>query len=170
MVQSVELLLDSALDTAVRREWRRLSDAALPSQDIVRKSTNRPHVTLAVAQHIDPETELLLQQQLSPPDLRISLGGLVVFGGHRKTLAYLVIPTAGLLALQRSIFRVLHGCPGVPSHIHPGDWTPHITLARRVFSDEIGPAVNLVSPAHTTGKAAGVRRWDGDARREWLIS
>lgn len=169
-MQSVELLLDTDLDTAIRREWRRLSDAALPSQDVVRKSTNRPHITLAVAQHIDPETDLLLQQQLTSPDLRLALGGLVVFGGHRKTLAYLVIPTAGLLALQRSVFRVLHASPGIPSHIHPGDWTPHITLARRVFPDEIGPAVNLVTPAHACGAAAGIRRWDGAARREWLIA
>lgn len=169
-MQSVELLLDAGLDTAIRREWRRLSDAALPSQDVVRRSTNRPHVTLAVAQHIDPETDLLLQRQLSAPDLRVSLGGLVVFGGHRKTLAYLVIPTGGLLALQRSIFRVLHQCPGIPAHIHPGDWTPHVTLARRVFRDEIGPAVNLVAPAHGSGRAVGIRRWDGSAKREWLVA
>lgn len=169
-MQSVELLLDADLDAAIRREWHRLSDAALPSQGVVRKSTNRPHVTLAVARHIDPETELLLQQHLNPPDLRISLGGLVVFGGHRKTLAYLVIPTAGLLALQRSVFRVLHTSPGVPAHIHPGDWTPHITLARRVFPDEIGPAVNIVTPAHGNGRADGIRRWDGDAKREWRIA
>ncbi|MGW0043834.1 2'-5' RNA ligase family protein [Rhodococcus sp. NPDC003348] len=170
MVQSVELLLDADLDTAIRREWRRLSDAALPSQDVVRKSTNRPHITLAVAQHIEPETDLLLQQQLAAPDLRLSLGGVVIFGGHRKTLSYLVIPTAGLLALQRSIFRVLHASPGIPAHIHPGDWTPHITLARRVFPDEIGPAVNLLTPAHSSGKADGIRRWDGDAKREWRIA
>ncbi|MFF0817637.1 2'-5' RNA ligase family protein [Rhodococcus sp. NPDC003318] len=170
MVQSVELLLDTELDTAIRREWRRLSDAALPSQDVVRKSTNRPHITLAVARHIDPETDLLLQQQLTPPNLHLALGGVVIFGGHRKTLAYLVIPTAGLLALQRSIFRVLHTSPGIPAHIHPGDWTPHITLARRVFPDEIGPAVNLLTPAQAHGAAAGIRRWDGDARREWRIA
>ncbi|MFD4293882.1 2'-5' RNA ligase family protein [Rhodococcus sp. NPDC058505] len=170
MVQSVELLLDAQLDTAIRREWRRLSDAALPSQDVVRRSTNRPHVTLAVARHIDPETDLLLQQQLTAPDLRVTIGGLVIFGGHRKTLAYLVIPTAGLLALQRSIFRVLHACPGIPAHCHPGDWTPHITLARRVFPDEIGPAVNLLTPGHGSGKGAGIRRWDGEERREWRIA
>ncbi|MFE3289312.1 2'-5' RNA ligase family protein [Rhodococcus sp. NPDC059234] len=170
MVQSVELLLDSDLDAAVRREWRRLSDAKLPSQDIVRKSSNRPHITLAVAQHIEPETELLLQQELLAPKLHVSLGGLVIFGGHRKTLAYLVIPTSGLLALQRTVFRLLHTSPGIPAHIHPGDWTPHVTLARRVFPDEVGPAVNALTPAHRSGVADGIRRWDGDAKREWRIA
>lgn len=169
-MQSVELLLDADLDAAIRREWHRLADCALPSQGVVRKSTNRPHVTLAVAGHIEPATDLLLQQQLRPPDLRVTLGGLVVFGGHRKTLAYLVVPTAGLLALQRSVFRVLHASPGIPSHIHPGDWTPHITLARRVFPDEIGPAVNIVTPARGGGHASGIRRWDGDGKREWRIA
>lgn len=169
-MQSVELLLDAELDAAVRRQWARLSAEALPSQDVVRKSTNRPHITLAVARHIDPETELILQQGLISPKLRVTLGGLVVFGGQRKTLAYLVIPTAGLLALQRTVFRLIHASPGIPAHTHPGEWTPHVTLARRVFPDEIGPAVNALTPREMTGSVDGIRRWDGDAKREWRIA
>mgnify|MGYP000157915916 CR=1 FL=1 len=48
MVQSAELLLDSGLDTAVRREWAALSDAGLPSQNRHRGESNRPHITVSV--------------------------------------------------------------------------------------------------------------------------
>lgn len=169
-MQSVELLLDDRLDAAVRREWRQVSDAGVRGQDAVRHASNRPHITLAVAQHIDPEVELELQRGLLAPTLQVALGGLVIFGGHRKTLAHLVVPTSGLLSLQRTVFRLMHTSQGIPAHTHPGDWTPHVTLARRVLPEQIGTAVCAVAPAHLTGHAIAIRRWDGEARREWQIT
>jgi 2'-5' RNA ligase len=170
MVQSVELLLDDRLDASVRREWRQVSGTGIRGQDAVRQVSNRPHITLAVAQHIDPETDLELQRGLLAPALQITLGGLVVFGGHRKTLAHLVVPTAGLLSLQRTVFRLMHHSEGIPAHTHPGDWTPHVTLARRVLPEQIGTAICAVSATHLTGHAVSIRRWDGEAKREWLIA
>jgi 2'-5' RNA ligase len=170
MVQSVELLLDDRLDAAVRREWRQVSGTGVRGQDAVRQVSNRPHITLAVAQHIDPETDLELQRGLLAPALQVALGGLVVFGGHRRTLAHLVVPTAGLLSLQRTVFRLIRHSEGSPAHTHPGDWTPHVTLARRVLPEQIGTAICAVSATHLTGHAVSIRRWDGEAKREWIIA
>ncbi|MFC7448974.1 2'-5' RNA ligase family protein [Rhodococcus daqingensis] len=170
MVQSVELLLDDALDDAIRREWEQLSVAGLPCVNAHRADAIRPHITLAVAQHLDPEVELELQEGLVAPDLHLSLGGLVVFGGRRMVLAHLVVPTSGLLSLQRTVFRLMHTSAGIPGHTRPGDWTPHITLARRMVPEQIGEAMRALSPSQRAGRAAGIRRWDGDAKREWRIA
>ena len=54
MAHSVELLFDQSTDAAIRRQWAALADAGLPSQANHPSPTNRPHVTLTVAQRIDP--------------------------------------------------------------------------------------------------------------------
>jgi hypothetical protein len=46
VVQTVELLLDEALEAQVLAQWRALADAGLPSQALHTGPANRPHVTL----------------------------------------------------------------------------------------------------------------------------
>ncbi|NLE78297.1 MAG: 2'-5' RNA ligase family protein, partial [Rhodococcus sp.] len=57
MVQSVELLLDDRLDGYVRAQWESLHTAGIDSQQRVRAESNRPHVTLFVAETISPAVE-----------------------------------------------------------------------------------------------------------------
>ena len=52
-VHTVELLLDGKLEDAVRRLWGELHEAGQPSLATHRHPTNRPHVTLAVAETLD---------------------------------------------------------------------------------------------------------------------
>lgn len=172
MVQSVELLLDSDVDAAVRAEWRRLAAARLSSQGRITAASNRPHVTLGVASSIPPDVEDALVRELPAMPLPLRLGGVVVFGGRRLTLARLVVPTVELLTLQRIVHDLIRDCAGVPRHIVPGEWTPHVTLARRIAADDLGAAV-LVTRAGSrdvVGHSDGVRRWDSDAKREWRIT
>lgn len=172
MVQSVELLLDSEVDATVRAEWRRLSAARLPSQDRITAESNRPHVTLGVASHIPPEVEHALVRELPSAPLSVRLGGVVVFGGRRLTLARLVVPTTELLTLQRIVYELMMDCEGVPPHIVPGEWTPHVTLSRRIQATDLGTAVLVTRAGNrdVVGTSDGVRRWDSEAKREWRIT
>lgn len=172
VVQSVELLLDTPLDAAVRDEWIRLLDAGLHSQARVRSESNRPHVTLFVAHAVPPELEDAVRAAIRVRRITLRLGGVVIFGGRYATLARAVVPSIELLELQARVFEALSGCPGIPAHIRPGEWTPHVTLARRVPAARVGTAIVAAqSPERQpTGSSAGVRRWDGDAKREWLLT
>ncbi|NKT06578.1 hypothetical protein GS485_20285 [Rhodococcus hoagii] len=104
--------------------------------------------------------------------LPIRLGGVVVFGGRRLTLARLVVPTTELLTLQRIVYELIADCEGVPLHIVPGEWTPHVTLSRRIQSTDLGTAVVVTRAGSrdVVGTSAGIRRWDSDDKREWRIT
>ncbi|MEV0948858.1 2'-5' RNA ligase family protein [Rhodococcus sp. NPDC049939] len=171
MVQSVELLFDEETDVAVRAEWQRLWDAGLPSRTRVRAISNRPHVTLFVARHIPTEIDELLRRQIATPSFHIRLGGLVVFGSSRYvTLSRLVVPSKALLSLHRKVFDLAEQATKVPPHIRPGEWTPHVTLARRLPADQIPDAARLLDGGDIVGHASVMRRWDGDAKREWILT
>ena len=172
MVQSVELLLDTPLDAAVRDEWTRLLETGVHSQARVRSDSNRPHVTLFVAHAVPPELDDAVRAAIPVRRISLRLGGVVVFGGRYATLARSVVPSIELLELQARVFDVLAECPGIPAHIRPGEWTPHVTLARRVPAARVGAAILAAQTPerHLTGSSTGIRRWDGEARREWLLT
>lgn len=171
MVQSVELLLDESLDAAVREEWSRMLDAGVASQGRIRSPSNRPHVTLFVSAEIPAEVEDSVRATLSDTPVPVRLGGVVVFGDRHATLARLVVPSSALLDLHARLFDLLAGCPGVPAHIRPGEWTPHVTLARRVPAKRIGAALVAahIGGRDLAGTSGGIRRWDGTAKREWRL-
>jgi 2'-5' RNA ligase len=82
------------------------------------------------------------------------------------------------------------GALGGPDHLGVGRWTPHVTLARRLDAAAFPAALGALAAggrAHTCGpdlegrtlvdgvtaldgSGVAVRRWDGDARRAWVIS
>jgi hypothetical protein len=173
MAHSVELLFDADTDAALRREWAALAEAGLPSQAGNRSGTNRPHVTLTVADRIDAVADDALQALAGRLPLPCVIGARLVFGAGRFTLARLIMPSAQLLALQADVHtRCLpHLSPTVLAHAEPGQWTPHTTLGRRFGADDIGAA--LAALRHSSGDLAaqftGLRRWDGDRRTEFPL-
>ena len=57
------------------------------------------------------------------------------------------------------------------SNAVPGQWTPHVTLARRLVPAQLGRALRIAGkPPEITGSVAGLRRWDGSSKREYPIS
>jgi hypothetical protein len=45
-------------------------------------------------------------------------------------------------------------------HTEPGQWTGHVTLARRVGPDQLARAVELAGrPTEITGSVDGLRHW-----------
>ncbi|MGV0699976.1 2'-5' RNA ligase family protein [Mycolicibacter sinensis] len=167
MVHSIELVFDTDTETAIRRIWSDLADAGVPSQ----APAGRPHVTLAVAQRIDPQVDDALTTVLERLPLECVLGATVIFGRSHGVLARLVVPTVELLELHAQTYRVCapHLIPGPMPNVVPGRWTAHVTLARRVGPAQLGRAQRIAGRGEITGRFVGLRRWDGDSRTAYRV-
>jgi 2'-5' RNA ligase len=168
MAHSVELLFDTDTEANLRRLWDDLDAADLPS----RVPAGRPHVTLAVAERIAPDVDALLLPVAQRLPLACDVGAPVLFGQSNAVLARLIVPTTELLALHADVHRVCapHLLPGPLPHSLPGQWTAHVTLARRIENASVGTVLRFAGePAEIRGRLAGLRRWDGTDRVEYPI-
>jgi hypothetical protein len=168
MVHSIELVFDHDTEAAIRRIWQDLAGAGIPSQ----APASRPHVTLAVAERIDPEVDELLRPLAERLPLDCAIGAPVLFGRANVVFARLIVPTGDLLALHASVHRLCdpHLEPAPMSNSLPGQWTGHVTLARRVGGNQLGRALRIAGrPAQIDGRFAGLRRWEGNKRAEHPI-
>ena len=168
MVHSIELVFDPDTEAAVRRIWADLAGAGIPSQ----APASRPHVTLAVAERIDPEVDELLRPVSKRLPLDAAIGAPVLFGRANVVFARLVVPTSELLALHAEVHRLCHPHlePGPMSNSVPDHWTAHVTMARRVGGAQLGRALRIAGrPPQIDGRFAGLRRWDGNKRSEHMI-
>ncbi|MEJ5945084.1 2'-5' RNA ligase family protein [Pseudokineococcus basanitobsidens] len=171
MVQTAELLLDAATEGAVVAQWHRLVDADLPSQARHAGATNRPHVTLAVADAMPGGLDVPLAAAASDLPLPVLVGPLVVLGGRRHVLARLLVATPALLALHTAVAEVTSRCPGPGELLAPGAWTPHVTLARGLTGPQVADALaTLGAPVPLEAQVTGVRRFDGDTRTTRLVA
>jgi 2'-5' RNA ligase len=170
MAQSVELLLDSAADAIIRGQWAALAAAGLPSEQRSPSDLfHRPHVTLYAADHISAEADSSLPDVLPRIDLSIMIGAVLIFGPRhgRCILVRTVVPSEALLRLQA---RVAGLCGADPEgQFSGGRWSPHVTVARRVPTDQLGRALEVLGSRMTIARIAGVRRWDGTVKRAWLL-
>jgi len=171
-VNSLEAVFDEHAEARIRQEWAELEARGLPNQGRHRGLSNRPHVTLAVATTMGAELEAPLREAIGDLPLSIEVGELTCFGRGPFVLVRLVELTPDLLARQSAIAAVV-GVRNLAPLLRPEVWTPHITLGRRLGADQAEKATNwLESRDLATGSVAvtGVRRWDGDAKREWLLT
>ncbi|RAV15801.1 2'-5' RNA ligase family protein [Mycolicibacterium sp. GF69] len=169
MVHSVELVFDPDTEAAVRRIWDDLREAGIPSQ----APASRPHTTLTVAERIEPDVDELLLSLTDRFPLPCRIGAPLFFGRAKAVLARLVVPTTALLAVHAEVHRLCatHLNPGPMPNALPGDWTPHVTMARRVVPAQMGRAVRIAGkPSEINGRIVGLRRWDGNAKREYPIA
>lgn len=151
---SIELLLDPGSEARVRADWEALAHAGLSSLAAHRSPSNRPHVTLLVRPAL-AETPFADAVGLLP--IPLQLGDPVVFAhGDRGVLVRPVVLTDEL----RRLHRAVHGARV--------EWTPHVTLARRLLLDRLPDALALLGPAH---EATGVqlRRWDAASATVTLL-
>jgi hypothetical protein len=172
MVHSVELVFDADSDTRIRKVWHDLGAVGVRSQAAVKSPSNRPHVTLAVAQRMADDVDDALLPVLARLPLACRIGAPMLFGAGPFTLVRLVVPSQELLALHESVHRVClpFMTPGPLPHAEPGEWTAHVTLARRVDAGQL-PRVFGVSGigADIDATAVGLRHWDGNSRVEHRI-
>ena len=169
MVHSIELLFDRDTEAVIRHIWDDLAGADIPSQ----APAGRPHVTLAVAERISPDVDALLRPVTRRLPLGCAVGASLLFGRSNAVLARLVVPTAELLALHAEVHRICgpYLMPGPMPNSLPGQWTAHVTLARRVGGAQLGRALRIAGrPSEMHGTLTGLRRWDGSKRVDHLIS
>jgi len=169
VVQSVELVFDPDTEAVLRHIWDELREAGIPSQ----APAGRPHTTLTVAPRIDPEVDAVLALLAGRFPLPCQIGAPLFFGRAKAVLARLVVPTAALLDVHAQVHRLcltyMH--PGPMANAQPGGWTPHVTMARRVVPAQMSRAVRIAGkPEEIIGTLAGLRRWDGNSKREFPIS
>jgi len=161
-IVSLELLLDPHAEERIRAEWRALADAGLSSLAAHRSPSNRPHITLLVR----PSLPQLTREQLSevnPLPLGLTIGNTVLFGtGERRVLARPIVLTEELQHFHATL-HALAGAGEDAAHTRPGEWTPHISLARRIKVDAIPQALRILDvgeKAASLVQATSLRRWD----------
>lgn len=168
MVHSIELVFDHDTEAAIRRIWDELAGAGIPSQAPV----SRPHVTLAVAESIVADVDDLLRPVAAQLPIGALVGAPLLFGRSRAVFARLVVPSIELLALHAEVHRLCRGhlLPAAMPNSLPGQWTAHVTVARRVGGAQLGRALRIAGrPTQLQGSFAGLRRWDGNKRVEHLL-
>jgi hypothetical protein len=174
VVQSVELLLDERTEAALRRAWDTLHEAGLPSLATNHSGSNRPHVTVAVAEAgleaaIPGLRAVFAGWELASRGLAGTVGGVLLFGGHRHrfVLARAIVLSRPLQTLHSAVHRAVGlASPDalVPETVRPDAWTPHATLARRVPADRLGPALDLLDLGPIEARFTGARLWDSGPR------
>jgi hypothetical protein len=172
MVHSVELLFDGDTDAAIRRIWDDLTDSGVRSLANSTSPSNRPHVTLSVADHMDDACNDALSPLLAKLPLPCMIGAPMLFGSGPFTLVRLMIPSAELLALQADVHALClpHMSSGPLPHTAAGHWTPHVTLARRVAPEKLAEALSLRAMSRDRrATAVALRHWDGNNRVEHPI-
>ena len=173
MTQSVELLLDDAADAEIRTQWDRLGDAGLPTARRTQPSpSHAPHLTLWAGNVIDESDDRVLPELFADLDLELVIGGLLLFGPRRGgyVLVRQVAASQALLDLQQRVVRTCRtrAYPG----FQMGRWSPHVTLARRVRVDQVGPSLAALagSPPELVTRIRRARRWDSDRKLAWLLT
>lgn len=159
---SVELLPDAETEDSVRADWDRLLGADLPSSGRNPAPSNRPHVTLAVRDSLEPSAFATVAGLLPIP---LELGGILVLGRRdRFILARHVVVTSALLECHRAVSE-LAGSPE-PRYLNTGPdrWTPHVTLARGLTAVRLATALRIIRAPHTVGEATGLRVWNAGDR------
>lgn len=168
MVHSIELVFDPGTEDSIRRIWGDLAAAGIPSQ----APASRPHVTLAVAERIDPAADESLAPVRARLPLPATIGAPVLFGRGEVVFARLIVPTSELLALHAEVHRLCgpYLAPMPLPNSLPGKWTAHVTLARRVGGAQLGRALRTAGrPRQIDGQFTALRRWDGTKRAEHPI-
>lgn len=156
---AIELLLDPETESAVRAEWQALADLGMSSLAAHTAASNRPHITLVARVGLAPVDPSVFADMSAFP---ITLGAPLFFGtGERRVLARSVVPTAELLELRAAILSAAGPGDDAP-HTAPGEWMPHVALARRIRVADLPAALGCLG-GEIHGAADVVRHWDADA-------
>lgn len=160
----MELLPDETTEARVRRVWRRLAEAGMPSLAGHRHPTNRPHLTVTTASEVPWGARSALAGALTALPLPLRLEGTLRFEGRTSVLAWRVVAGAGLAALQREVWALLPG--GGNPLFEPDRWVPHVTLGRSRSGSGSWPAELLPAELFEPweGMFAAARSYDTELR------
>lgn len=168
-MRSIELTFDPDFEAAFRAEWAALETAGLPNLGRHLGASNRPHLTLAAgpALEITDDLTAVFARDTAHPlvslPVDISVSGLLLFraGSGRFVLARPVVMSETLSALHRA---VLHQAPGAMKLTQPDQWTPHVTLARRLSAAQVAEALDVLGEPPAPGRCVAARFWNGETK------
>ncbi len=101
------------------------------------------------------------------------IGAPLLFGRAKVVLARLVVPTAALLDVHAEVHRLClpHLPPGPMANALPGQWTAHVTLARRVGPAQLGRALRIAGkPQEIVGQRGRAAPLGRQRQAEYPIS
>ncbi len=159
MVAALELYLDTDATRRVRALWDALEVDGVQSLRSLLEQRHRPHLSLAVADRLDPRqvTDALAGLPAAPP-LRLSFQYVGQFVGRVLWLG--PTPTAELLDHHAAVHdRLTRAGVAVSELYRPGQWVPHCTLSMRVPNTLLTTAVRRcleVLPIEAAVTAAAV--------------
>lgn len=164
----VELYLDPSTEASVRETWEAIAAAGLDSSML--KSGARPHVSLAISDHID-QAELIratadFAASLSP--FRLTLASIGSFPTAESVLFYGVTVTHTLLEVHAEYNRIFSRYARQPyAYYRVGTWVPHCTLASNLTSDQMTTALEIVRtislPLYSTTYEMGLSHASSEA-------
>ena len=141
MVASLELYFDPHADRRIRALWDALEAAGVPSLRDLTHRSHRPHLSLVVADSLDPAAAAdALKGLPAVPPLTLSFQYVGQFVGRVLFLG--PAPNAELLAHQAEVWRRLDaaGQPMLDLYA-PGSWVPHATVSMRVPRPVLSQAI-----------------------------
>jgi 2'-5' RNA ligase len=143
MVAALEIYFDQYAERRLRRLWSALGEAGVPNLGTHTHRLHRPHLSLAVADALDPEpVAAALAGMTLPPPLRLSLQHVGQFPGGVLWLG--PAPTAELLDLHAEALERLDRAGVEVSELYrTGIWVPHTTLSMLARKDVLASAVPL---------------------------
>ncbi|HKQ69563.1 MAG TPA: 2'-5' RNA ligase family protein [Polyangiaceae bacterium] len=126
----------------MRDVWDDLAERGI--NDFMRRGGGMPHISLAVADHLGPETEAVvhaLARSHAPVPLRLSSVG--VFAGDSGVVFLGPVMNAELLSVHADLHdRLLAaGYAGWP-YYEPGEWVAHCTLTQEMPQERVARAID----------------------------
>jgi len=141
VVAALELYFDTDATRRIRVLWEALESEGVQSMLSLLGRRHRPHVSLAVADRLDPETVApALSGMAAAPPLRLRFDFAGQFVGRVLWLG--PAPQRELLDHQARVHqRLTDAGVAVWDKYTPGAWVPHCTLSMRVPNPLMGTAI-----------------------------
>jgi len=168
VTRGVVTWFDEETEQCIRALWSSLGALGVNSLGM-REPQERPHVTYLYSHDLDRERTLAALSDLAPlGPVPVRLGSVGVF--PPGVLHLPVVPSRTLLTRQERVFDVMSGLVTDPHPYHvPGRWNPHVTLARSVPAELLGPALQrcaAVLPIEGTMMTGGFE--DAGTGESWI--
>ena len=169
MTLAVCLLLDDRSEAAVRRLWRRLEDADVPTLLTHTHGHHVPHLTWAALRSYDLDdvrTALEALPEGSPLVLHLD-----AFGTFRRSRCWLApAVTTSLVERQAAVVAAVSETGAeLHQHYRPGAWVPHLTLAPRLHLSDLATVAALVYdvlPVEAVGESTALIDTSTGARHQ----
>jgi 2'-5' RNA ligase superfamily len=145
---AIEMTFDAAAEERVRRIFRRIAGAGLPSRLLERGLA--PHVSLAVCDELSPAefAPRLAEFAAGERAQRIALATPSTFATAEGVLFLGPVVTRALLDLHARFHPLFERAAISPwSHYLPGAWVPHCTLTFGLDPKQLGEAMQVCAGA-----------------------